>query len=195
MLGALMTCRQQCIESMMDHVHQVVDKYDKADSSNLECKNTPPQEECDSLVLGLLLRTFKRKQVYPVASSVVMHKSIRQIKEILDDITFPIQVWCTSQEVLATGYCGNCSTTRQGWLVSPDGYCSTCRTYNLRMPGPSHTNACSPVSAFKNSIQAIYDKVVGLDGECFVRANKERGGEDLSMPKAGQSLWDFFEYV
>ena len=183
---------------MIDLVHQVVNRYSKSGSKLLQCKKNTMEEACDSLVLGFLTRIFTLKGVYPIASSEVMHKSIRDIKYILDDTKFPSHVYCGESPPAGTLDCGYCiikhpDSNRQ---VAATGRCSYCGTYAPTpvLPGTSnHSLSCSPLADFMKDIQAIYDKVVGLNPETFMRIKKE-GETGAFIPAEGKNLWEYFAY-
>ena len=181
----------------MDCVHQVVDMYSKPGSKPLQCKIATKEEACDSLVLGFLIRAFILKGVYPIASSKVMHQSTRDIKCTLDDMKFPSHVYCgESAPAIGIRYCSNCSRnygygSRQ---LNANGYCSNCCRTESGFPGMSnHSPSCSPIADFMKDIQAIYDKVVGLNLESFMRIKKE-GETDVSIAAEGITLWEYVAY-
>ena len=191
-----MSCRQHYIESMMHCTYQVMEKYNRVDVKELQCKNTSKQEACDSLVAGFLRRAFRRKKVYPVASTEVTHQSLRQIKDFLGDITFPGQVYCTNTPAPKTRNCKHCPARGPGTRkVASNGLCSRCGLYTHgALPGSNHSDTCSPVPRLKKDLEAICSKVVGLELSCFVHANNE-GGKDDALPGSGHdSLWDSIAY-
>ena len=193
-LGEIATCRQQSIERMMDRVHQAVDMYSNPGSGSLQCKSATKEEACDSLVLGFLIRAFTLKGVYPIASSKVMHKSIRDIKCILDDIKFPSHIYCA--ESAPTRYCSYCSRNGYSRQVAANGHCSYCGRTSTEsgFPGTSnHSPSCSPIADFMKDIQAIYDKVVGLNLETFMKIKKE-GETGISIAAEGITLWEYVTY-
>lgn len=195
-LIGIATCRQQSIERMMDRVHRAVDTYSKPGSNALQCKKPEKQEACDSLVLGFLIRAFTSKGVYPIASSEVMHTCVRDIKGILDDMTFPTNVYCGEGAVLSTGvrYCSNCRNSGYSRQLNGSGYCSYCgRTDAMLHPNSNHSQSCSPIPDFSKEIQAIYDEVVGLNLETFIHM-KIKGAMEVSMTAKGNSLWEYIEY-
>jgi len=179
----------------MDRVHQAVDKYSKPGSEPLQCKSTTKEEACDSLVLGFLIRAFTLKGVYPIASGV-MHKSTRDIKNILDDMKFPSNIYCGETPVTTgTRYCSYCSRNYGcSCQLNVTGYCSHCRqTEPVTTPTANHSPSCSPIADFMKDIQAIYDGVVGLNVETFMRIKKD-GETDVTIAAEGKPLWEYVAY-
>ena len=181
----------------MDRVHQEVDKYSKPGSEPLHCKNTTKEEACDSLVLGFLIRAFTLKGVYPIASSGVMHKSTRDIKGILDGLKFPSHIYCGEglPVTASNGYCSYCNRNYgYNYGLGAGGYCSNCGQTEPALPTTSnHSPSCSPIANFKKDIQAIYDNVVGLNVETFMRIKKE-GETDVSIGAGEKTLWEYVAY-
>ncbi|KAF8426184.1 hypothetical protein EV426DRAFT_572657 [Tirmania nivea] len=187
-LGEIATCRQQSIESMIDCVHRAVDKYRQPGSEVRQCKSSTKEEACDSLVLGFLIRALTLKGVYPIASSEVMHKSTRDIKGILGDMTFPSKIFFMDNLGMNCGYCSRSyGYSRQ---TNINGYCGNCGRTEPAMPASSnHSLSCSPIANLNKDIQAIYDSIVGLSLDTFSRIKKE-GETDAYVAAEGKTLWE-----
>ncbi|KAF8441189.1 hypothetical protein BGX38DRAFT_819457 [Terfezia claveryi] len=97
---ALLAARLQAIEVLLDCVHNAIERYSSI-TSGLNCHFR--HEGCDALYLGLLIREFKRLNVYPV-SSAVLAGSVSLLKTLLDGVKFSSQYLLNE---LPGGCCGD----------------------------------------------------------------------------------------
>ena len=177
--------RHATLWAMLLEVKKLIGGYQH--DSQLKC--TGQKEACDSLVQGFLTRAFQRKNAHPLSETLpVMSKSIEELKQILLDITLPDNI-----SLVVLPLCGYCRSGSPHMQLN--GYCSNCRSSTpMPLMPTNHVPSCSPLENFKKDIQAIYDKVEGLNPTDFIRWRNEDPEKELLKPPAGQSLWDFIEY-
>ena len=84
LLDEILAKRQQAMESMVDAVHNEIERYSNPDT-NLCIYGEP---SCDAMMLGLLFRAFRKIKIYPEASAVTT-KSVEEVRSILQKIEFP----------------------------------------------------------------------------------------------------------
>ena len=170
--------RHAVLWAMLLEVKKLIGGYQH--DGQLKCKQE--EEACDSFVQGFLTRAFQRKNTYPLSETLpVMSKSIEELKKILFDITLPEDMY-----LLGIPGIQRCKVFVCNRQLDRNGFCDYCG-YTVH----NHAKLCSPLEKFKKDIQAIYDKVEGLNPADFVRWRNEGPKKALVKPPAGQTLWDF----
>jgi len=168
---------------MLDSVDKIVARY--SNPNRINCAEELPQ--CDSLVLGFLIREFHQLKSHPESTS---------LRKFFDGISFPKHV------VLDKSTGGCCATPVFG---SCDGHqfrhtslcssCTKCTNCGKRYRPPeekNHAFQCSPIPGLKKELEEAIMLTQGLEYTHFGRQRTaERAG---CSPVDGGDLWDCIRY-
>ncbi|KAF8426717.1 hypothetical protein EV426DRAFT_560107 [Tirmania nivea] len=175
--------RQQAIEAMLDSVDERIERY--SNPNNINCAEELPQ--CDSLVLGFLIREFHQLKSHPELTS---------LRKIFDDVSFPRHVVLDKP----TGGCcitpvfGTCSGHQLRYTTSCFS-CTKCTNCGKRYRAPeekNHASLCSPIPELKKELEEVIELTLGLEYTRFGRqVTVEKAG---CSPVEGSDLWDCIRY-
>ena len=175
--------RQQAVEVILYSVHKRIERY--SNPNKITCAEGLPQ--CDSLVLGFLIREFHQLKSHPESAS---------LRKLFDGISFPSRV------VLDTPTGGCCTTPvfgscggHQFRSTSLCSSCTKCTNCGKRYRAPeekNHALQCSPIPELTKELEEIIGLTLGLE---YTRFGRQRIVEKAGCsPVKGEDLWDCIRY-
>ena len=182
-LAEIEAVRQQAIEAMLDSVDKRVERF--SNPNKINCAEEMPQ--CDSLVLGFLIREFHQLKSHPESTS---------LRNLFDGVSFPKHVILDK----STGGCcttpifGSCSghQFRHTSLCSSCTKCTNCAKRYRAPEEKNHALKCSPIPELKKELEEVIELTLGLEYTRFCR--QRTTGKAGYSPVEGDDLWDCVRY-
>jgi len=164
---------------MLECIYQKIETY--RDPVAVLCAYPARTDLCDSLFLGLLLKTFTRHKIYsPNISELGNYQnslSIQKVKNVLDGLQ-------TSHNIILHEWDARVCSCGASSSWPGKRQCGSCGK-----PGANHASSCSPILKLKPQIEVMFTGIQGLEWSQFV-CNSNRGA--TADPKY-QNLWDYLE--
>lgn len=175
--------RQQAIEALLDSVDKRIERF--SNPSEINCAEGLPQ--CDSLVLGFLIREFHQLKSHPESTS---------LRKLFDGVSFPTHVvldkpsgGCCTTPVF--GSCGG-HQFRHTSLCSSCTKCTNCGKRYRAPEEKNHTLQCSPIPGLKKELEEVIKLTLGLE---YTRFGRQSAAEKAGCsPVEGDDLWDCIRY-
>lgn len=181
---------------MLSCVHRYIVKYENPSVINCPRKT----EDCDSYVLGLLQRNFKKRGIYPMPGNtnfIALSHSVQTLRNLIAQVPQPdfacfedSSSCCKSPMKCACSglYCQRCQKK----------LCTHCSAV-YKVAAPINHGTCVPISKLITEVTAIVCKIEGLELSRFVKqtkpggkSNKNDSGYSIATQK---DLWECVEFT
>ena len=131
---------------MIREKEAILAKYTAAWGKRILCKDSPPLEECDAMILGSIMKSFESSK----SATECRGMSILGLRDEIARLRlgFLRRIGCSS------GYCSRAS------LAAPEANECPCRN-RLVLRG-SHSTTCSPVPELSTRIEGIISSIRGI---------------------------------
>jgi len=202
-VSQILAIRQQAIGGLVDCAHRCIDKY--SDPYKTVCNHQGLEGLCDSTTLGYLTRAFKRAKIYPEASSL-MNMSLVHIKSLIAGIRInpipdlysgKVEPGCCSSPKQNIFNCSRCSKSLEFFQCGSckefyfGGSCYTCHKTYKAVTLPTNHLSCIPLIGVKAEMDAIIDKITGLQYSDFLRSStKDRQTITTHPGPDATDLWE-----
>jgi len=167
---------------MLDSVDKKIERF--SNPNKINCAEELRQ--CDSLVLGFLIRDFHQLKSHPESTS---------LRKLFDGVSFPTHLvldkptgGCCTTPVF--GSCGGHQFRQTSF--SPCTKCANCGKRYRALEEKNHSFKCSPIPELKKELEEVIELILGLE---YTRFGPQRTTEKAGCsPVEGEDLWDCIRY-